>query len=142
MIERIEKFSTEGNSLVFEEPERTLHTGVIEDLSGSNERVAPHISKSARLDQVAKIGCGLLHTGGRFSQASLRDSKERSWRCRQSELHAIDSNGRERRAWIAQIGPVLRVPVSINVGAIADGFRCAGLEGCSPRPLPAASHLA
>src|ERR1700739_847254 len=32
MIERIEKFSTEGKSLVFEEPERTLHAGVIENL--------------------------------------------------------------------------------------------------------------
>jgi len=39
MIERIEKFSAEGNSLVFEEPERTLHASVIENLLRPDESV-------------------------------------------------------------------------------------------------------
>src|ERR1700756_3962309 len=96
MIERIEELSAKCQRLSLQKPERTLHAGVIEDLSGSNERIASNISKSARLDQVAEIGCRLRHTGRCFVQAVLYGAEKCSWCRRQPELCAIDSDGRER----------------------------------------------
>jgi len=145
VIEGVEKLRAELQLVALVQLEGPRDAGVIKPLSGTDVGVPAKVPVHTGCRNNEVEGRSRLRSAcGQTVQACLQ-WKERSWRCRESELRAIDPHGLKRGRGIPKIGPVVpATAIPIVVKSVADRFRIAGLRrdraGPTPTPGDVAEH--
>lgn len=129
MIEGIEELGAECQPVAFMELESACYARVIEPLTRADEGIAAESSVRRPRDNEMEAGGRRRNASRAPAQASLI-RKEGARCCGDPKLEAVNSNGRKRRARVAEARAVIAaVGVTVEVEAILDGFRAARLRG-------------